>query len=222
MSQFRTVDDIDINKLLNAREETEIYLKQFHPQYLEHFLLAGTAGMQAAEGKLMDLDGELKQEEGFIVTEALRKEVELLIVDSGAKITEATLKKIAKLAIAAQAEGLTVEQTTQVIWEKLTNLTVSRSRTIARTEMAKIENFGQMEGYKQTETVERKGWLSAFVADTRESHKRADAEYSDNPIALDAAFMVNGEPLQYPGDPKGKPENVINCLCTTYPEVREV
>ena len=132
------------------------------------------------------------------------------------------MKKISQHVITGQIEGLTVEATTQVIWEKLNSLAITRSRTIARTEMAKLENFGQLEGYKQAEFVERKGWLSAFVPDTREAHMIADAEYADNPITLDAAFMVDGEALQYPGDPNGSPGNVINCLCATYPEVREI
>jgi hypothetical protein len=148
--------------------------------------------------------------------------MEQLILNSGANISVATLKKISKHVITGQLEGLTVEATTQVIWEKLNSLAPFRSRRIARTEMAKLENFGQMEGYKQTEFVQRKGWLSAFVPDTRQAHMDADFEYAENPIALDAAFIVDGEALQYPGDPNGSAGNVINCLCSTYPEVREI
>jgi hypothetical protein len=221
MAQFKTVGEIDVNKILNDKEEAAKYQKIFEGQYREHFLLAGQAGMEAAEGRLLDLSKELKQEEGFHFTDDLLKEMDLLILNSGAKITETTLKKISKHVITGQIEGLTVEATTQVIWEKLNSLAITRSRKIARTEMAKLENFGQMEGYKQTEFVERKGWLSAMVPDTRQAHLDADAEYADNPIALDAAFIVDGEALQYPGDPNGSAGNIINCLCATYPEVRE-
>lgn len=222
MSKFKTISEVDVNKLLDSREEAETYLKQFQSQYMEHFLLAGQAGMQAAEGKLMDLEEELKQEEGFIITEELEKEVKLLVINSGAKITETTLKKVANLVVKAQTEGLTVEEATQAIHEKLTSLTVTRSRTIARTEMAKVENYGQLEGYKQEEFVEFKGWLCAFVPDSRNSHQAADAEYSDNPISLDDPFIVDGETMQYPGDPNASAGNIVNCLCATYPEVREV
>lgn len=222
MSKFKTTAEIDVNRLLDYREETEAYLKKFQSQYLEHFLLAGQAGFQAAEGKLMDLDEELKQDEGFVITDKLRKQIELLIIDSGAKITEKTLKKIAKLVTKAQTEGLTVEEATQAIYEKLNSLTVTRSRTIARTEMAKVENYGQLEGYKQTELVELKGWLCAFVPDSRDAHQMADAEYSANPIPLDDPFIVDGEALQYPCDPNGSAGNVVNCLCSHYPEVREI
>lgn len=221
MAQFDTLSEVRITKVLDLKKESAAYAKLFEPQYHEHFLLAGEAGMQAAEGKLLDLDEELKQEEGFHFTDKLLKEMERLILTSGAKITKTTLKKIANMVLKGQVDGLTVEQTTQVLWDKLKSLAPFRSRRIARTEMAKVENFGQMEGYKQTEFVERKGWLSAMVPDTRQAHLDADAEFAENPIPLDDAFIVDGEALQYPGDPNGSPGNVINCLCTTYPEVRE-
>ena len=153
MAQFKTVSEIDVNKILNDQKEAEVYQKLFEGQYREHFLQAGQAGMEAAEGRLLDLSKELKQEGGFQFTDELLKEMELLILNSGAKITETTLKKISQHVIKGQIEGLTVEATTQVIWEKLNSLAPFRARRIARTEMAKLENFGQMEGYKQTEFV---------------------------------------------------------------------
>jgi hypothetical protein len=33
-------------------------------------------------------------------------------------------------------------------------------------------------------------------------------------------FMVGGEELRYPGDPKGSAGNIIFCLCTVIPIVR--
>lgn len=222
LARYQTLPEIDIMKLLDEREEAKLYMKNFEGQYLEHFLHAGRAGMQTAFGKLLDLNDELKAEEGFIITGALRKAVEEMIIDSGCKLTQTSLKKIAQLVIKAQGEGLTVEAATQTIFDKLTSLGVTRSRTFARTEMAKVENFGQLEGYKQTQIVERKGWLCAFVPDSRDSHIAADAEYSANPIALDEPFNVGGDSMQYPGDPGGSAANVVNCLCATYPEVREI
>ena len=97
-----------------------------------------------------------------------------------------------------------------------------RSRLWSRTEGVKTENWGQLEGYKRAEFVEKKGWLSAFAPDTRETHMAADAQYSKNPIPLEEAFIIGGESLQYPGDPAGSAENVCNCLCSTYPEVMEL
>ena len=222
LARYQTLPEIDIMKLLDEQEETKLYLKQFEGQYLSHFLHAGRAGIQAAFGKLLDLEADWKAEEGFIISGELRKKVIEMIMDSGTKLCQTSLKKVANQIIKAQGEGITVEAATQAIFDKLTSLGVTRSRTFARTEMAKVENFGQLEGYKQTQIVERKGWLCAFVPDSRDSHIAADAEYSDNPIALDDFFQVGGDSMQYPGDPGGSAANVVNCLCATYPEVREI
>jgi hypothetical protein len=38
-----------------------------------------------------------------------------------------------------------------------------------------------------------------------------DADGQTVPVFM--PFQVAGEPLQFPGDPSGSPENVINCRC---------
>ena len=41
-------------------------------------------------------------------------------------------------------------------------------------------------------------------------------------VALDADFFVGGESLRYPGDPKGRADNVCNCHCNNWPVLKEV
>jgi hypothetical protein len=36
-------------------------------------------------------------------------------------------------------------------------------------------------------------------------------------VPIDGFFDVGGEQLQFPGDPAGAPENVINCHCVSIP-----
>lgn len=45
---------------------------------------------------------------------------------------------------------------------------------------------------------------------TREAHFAADGQV----VALDQPFVVDGEELDYPGDPNGSGDNVINCRCS--------
>lgn len=221
VSKFKQIEDLKAKDVFDEGEEAKAFAKEFLPHYSEHFLAAGEAGLQATVGKLMDLDKKTKEED-FIITPELRKKLERLILESGAEISKTTLKKIERQIELALEKAWTIEELTQNIEGKLDGLSISRSRLISRTEMAKVENWGQVEGYKQSEFVELKGWLCSFVPDSRESHMAADAEYSDNPIPLDEPFKVNNEPLDYPGDPSGSPGNVINCLCSTYPEVGKV
>ncbi len=222
LSRAGDMSSIDINAIFDIEEEAKKYSKQTKNHYADAVQKAGDAGLLASVGKLMDLNIEQKQEEeAFVITAEIRKEMLEMILNSGTKINETTLKKIESMMEKALKDSWTVEEFTQAIHERLDGLSLSRSRTIANTEMGKVENWGQIEGYKQSELVERKGWLSAFLPDTRDDHAEADHFYSDNPIPLDDAFEIGGEMLQYPGDPNGSPGNVINCKCATYPDVKE-
>lgn len=222
-SQVHDMSSIDINAVFNVDEHGGKYARKFMSYYIDAAMKAGEAGIQASQGKLMDLNIEEKQDpDVFAITPALRKILEEMILESGTKIAKTTLTKIERMMEKALKENWTVEQFTQNIWERLDGLALSRSRRIANTEMGKVENWGQLEGYKQSELVELKGWLSAFLPTSRTDHTEADAYYSEHPIPLDQGFEVGGELLQYPGDPSGSPGNVIECKCATYPEVKEL
>ena len=60
--------------------------------------------------------------------------------------------------------------------------------------------------------------MCSFVPESRDAHKQADGQE----VPLDEEFIVDGERLDYPNDSDGSAENVINCLCTTYPVVKEI
>jgi SPP1 gp7 family putative phage head morphogenesis protein len=81
-----------------------------------------------------------------------------------------------------------------------------RTERIARTEIISAYNNGAMEAYEQSGVVEEKEWISSRDADVRPSHQ-IDGEQ----VGLGEQFS-NG--LEYPGDPAGQPEEVINCRCT--------
>lgn len=94
---------------------------------------------------------------------------------------------------------------------------LSRSMTIARTEVGFAFNTGRTEGMKQA-GVKRHRWISARDQKVRDTHapKRGD----------DGKIVEIGEPfphskLLYPLDPSGPPGEVINCRCVTVPVLRE-
>jgi HK97 family phage portal protein len=84
-----------------------------------------------------------------------------------------------------------------------------RSETIARTETISATNYATLEAGKQV-GITRKQWLTALDERTREWHAEADGQT----VGIDEPFIVMGEPLMYPGDKAGSPENIINCRCT--------
>jgi HK97 family phage portal protein len=203
--------------ILDKQKEAELYAEIAYPWYADSFKKAVASGMAAGKGEIFD--GESKA--GFW-TEEFRQKVWKLMIESGTKISETTMEKVMDMLEGAEMESMTVNELAQKIKVTFDEFSHSRARRIARTEAAKVENAGELEGYRNTEFVELKGWLCAFVELSREAHMQADADYSDNPIELDEDFIVGGEGLMHPGDPKGSPANVIQCLCTLFPQVKEL
>jgi uncharacterized protein with gpF-like domain len=55
----------------------------------------------------------------------------------------------------------------------------------------------------------RREWIAASGERTRSSHNAADGQT----VGMDEPFIIGGESLDYPGDPSGSADNVINCRC---------
>lgn len=222
------IPNLRIAELFDQDKEEKIYFDKLKQRYFNAFVEAGEAGMSISKGMLYDPEMKsVYKQEGFNFDEALKQQLEKIVMESGGIINKKTVKELLKQINLAQSEGWTVEELAQNLLgtaeEPGAWFSHNRSRRISRTEMCNVENFGQVEGYKQSPYVELKGWLSAFSPETRESHMDADHRYSDEPISLNEPFIVGGELLQYPGDPsRSTPGNVINCLCSTYPEVRQI
>jgi SPP1 gp7 family putative phage head morphogenesis protein len=92
-----------------------------------------------------------------------------------------------------------------------------RLEYIVRTETLGAMNFGHICGYEQSGVVEKKEWLATMDERVRDAHAEADGQI----VGMDEPFVVGGEALEYPGDPAGSPENVINCRCTVLPVLKE-
>jgi len=89
--------------------------------------------------------------------------------------------------------------------------TVSRRRAnvIARTETHAAANSAAHEAIRSTGLPVVKEWVAAIDGRERDAHAEADGQS----VPLNAPFVVDGEMLDYPGDPSGSAANVINCRC---------
>jgi HK97 family phage portal protein len=92
---------------------------------------------------------------------------------------------------------------------------VTRSITIARTEVLGASNFAAVSGYEQG-GAKNKGWLSARDDRVRDEHTQA-AGADGQIVPINQAFTIGGEPLMYAGDPSGSAWNTIQCRCTVEP-----
>lgn len=93
-----------------------------------------------------------------------------------------------------------------------------RAVTVARTEVMAAVNAGAYAG--AVRDAERRGdpapfklWLATEDKRTRPTHVEADGQRT----LLTSPFIVGGAQLQFPGDPRGPAQEVINCRCTFLP-----
>jgi uncharacterized protein with gpF-like domain len=101
----------------------------------------------------------------------------------------------------------------QSAWHEAKRFRVER---IARTEVNRASNYGTLEGMRSVSEEQDKVWISALAGESRDAHIAADGQT----VGINEPFIVDGEDLQYPGDPAGSPGNTINCLCSMYYEIK--
>jgi len=204
--------------LLNRAEAEKSYTTRFKSRYLKLFASALAAGRHMTEGKLYDFTEDDKADPPGI-SDALRAKLETLIEEAARVITDETLSEIQAVLREATGTNLTVQEIANALKDKLVDqMPDVRARRIARTETGMLENFGNLEGFKENEYVNAKVWICSFVEASRDEHKEADGQE----VGIDEDFNVGGESLEYPGDRRGGASagNVINCLCTVAPVVR--
>jgi len=156
-------------RLIEIGEETDKYIKDFKPWYWETLAKAGEAGKVTSRGFLYDLEAKaVFKDEGFLLTPELEAALQQMVFNSGTVVNETLIDIIYRTLQRAIKESWTVEEFTQLITHQVDEFSTWRSRLWARTETAKVENWGQVEGYRQSEFVEKKGWLSAFAPESRD------------------------------------------------------
>ena len=110
-------------------------------------------------------------------------------------------------------EGETTDQLSARVKSVFNNLSKGESRRIAMTETSAAYGFSRHQAMTDA-GVEYKAWITSHGDNVRAAHLQAEEDFGEeNPIPMDDPFIVDGESLQYPGDPAGSPGNVINCHC---------
>ena len=93
---------------------------------------------------------------------------------------------------------------------------------IARTETTTAANFAATIASETSGVLMDKVWVSSI--DSRTRRKPGDdfdhVEMNGVRVPLNKPFIVSGEEMMFPGDPKGSAGNTINCRCTVAQVVR--
>lgn len=142
--------------------------------------------------------------------EALQAYIEELGGEKVVGISRETLRIVKRSIGLSIAEGDGVDKAARRLRADWTTLNRSRAKRIARTEIIGASNRGAVEGAAATGLNLVKEWITTRDSSARDAHIDADGQQ----VGLHEEFDVNGEFLSQPGDPKGSPDNVINCRCS--------
>jgi len=130
-------------------------------------------------------------------------------------IAAVTRNQINRAILAAEEEGLGVQQTAKLIRER-TSGAIGRSRasTIARTETHAAASYANHEAQKLLELPnQKKRWVSVGDGRTRSHHAAANGQE----VGMDEPFIIRfkGQEIlmQYPHDGSGGAANNVNCRC---------
>jgi hypothetical protein len=149
---------------------------------------------------------------------------------TGVRITlvmQSAFKDIIRIAQKAVDQGISegwgAQQVANYMMRELADIQLYQAMRIARTETMTATNYGKMRGMEQAANelgiTIRKVWRATPDTRTRDDHFEMDGVS----VAMNEKFeMPDGVTfLDYPGDPAGPPEQIINCRCTFMEEVVE-
>lgn len=107
-------------------------------------------------------------------------------------------------------EGLGEASTQRRLREVLAgDIGVNAARRIARTETHTAASVGADEAADARDLEMVKEWAATEDQRTRPDHSAANGQT----VAMDEKFSVGNDSLDFPGDPDGSPEQIINCRC---------
>ena len=127
-------------------------------------------------------------------------------------------QQIQSVATQAILQGESIPQISKRLAETVGDSNYKAAVRNARTMTTSAENGGRQDAYKRAENMGikmRRTWVATLDGRTRHAHRLLDGQTVD----IDQPFVVDGEEIMFPGDPKAKPYLTWNCRCTTISQI---
>lgn len=194
-------------------------LEQCYNTVSKHFAKATYDGLVFGTKKALKTkdDGDEEEPEEFDEAD-FNKMLQAFIADVGADmvsdITDATMRKLQTYIAEAIKEGTGAAELAANIRKDFSDFNRVRSMLIARTEVARAQNFGTFAGGKMSGFELTKTWIhSGSSKYDRDSHEDADGQEVD----MDDDFDIDSDYApSYPHDGSGGADEECNCNCTFY------
>ena len=200
INAYETRSNLQINLVLNERRT--ILQNLFRIQYI---VIANAFKNYASDRmqNVKDFDSDFDRKLNLYIEE----NVGTLVTD----INETTRRRIASIINDSYNSGVSEVETGNLLRNTILGFGVARANLIARTETHRTASWANetvAENMNIAGTV--KEWIAIQDARTRVTHSIASGQQ----IPLEQNFVVGGDRLKYPGDPKGSPAETINCRCS--------
>ncbi len=144
-----------------------------------------------------------------------------LLNNGGVRITsvrEELIEYLIRFVVAQIDEGKDIRTISRLLQRHILSRGFYRWQIerIVRTETTAAANQGAIQAGESSGIQWEKEWISSKNARTRRKPDDVFDHYDIDGLKVPKAekFNVQGDLLDYPGDPKGQPANVINCRCT--------
>lgn len=126
------------------------------------------------------------------------------------RTTESQIRGIIRTGL---DDGLGVDKIGKRIRELSTPFSALRAHVIARTETHTAANFGAQTAAELTGLDMKREWVSTLDSRTRDTSEADHVHADGQVVGMKEPFIVSGERLMFPGDPRGSAANTIMCRC---------
>lgn len=160
----------------------------------------------------------------FTVERLLRDEPDLLPRKAGINVPDDlkwNKKNINSAITQGVIQGEDIDKISQRLAATVTDMSHTSAIRNARTMTTSAENGGRVDSYKRAEDMGinmLQVWLATLDDRTRHAHRQLDGQKR----AVGEPFEIEGEKIEFPGDPKAEPYLVYNCRCTLIGQVKGV
>ena len=200
-----------VNNAINDNEVFNLYVRAYTEIGLMHGPVVGK-----------QINQQLKQFENPLFSEVFQSTITTwLRQNAGGRITSVNQNLtnfIIKFIADKFDENLSVDQITRELKKLINSPKFYRWQIlrIVRTETTAAANYAAIVAAETSGVVLEKVWVSSLDVRTRTipPDKFDHKEMEGVKVAPNEPFSVQGDLLQFPGDPNGQAANVINCRCT--------
>ncbi len=131
-------------------------------------------------------------------------------------INDTTRDGVRRVLVESIEAGEGADELARRMRDKFDQFSLTRSASIARTEVNTSANFATWGGHKMSGVVDKRGWSTALDGRARADHVDANGQV----VGIDEPFTVGGHETMYPGG-TGVAEQDIQCRCGQYAVIED-